>query len=71
MKGLNCVDCGEEATKGSQKHPYCKKCCKDKKIKIKYIKVKHSCGKVFKITEGLKKILWCPSYKISKGFKEI
>lgn len=26
--GLKCVECGEKATEGSMKHPYCKKCFK-------------------------------------------
>lgn len=26
--GFNCVECGQNATEGSMKHPYCKKCFK-------------------------------------------
>ena len=27
--GAMCVKCGKEATEGSYKHPYCKKCFKE------------------------------------------
>ena len=30
MKGIICVDCGKEATKGSYKHPYCKSCFEER-----------------------------------------
>lgn len=29
IRGVICVNCGENATKGSIQHPYCKKCFKN------------------------------------------
>jgi len=29
IQGLICVNCGKDATEGSLKHPYCKKCYKE------------------------------------------